>query len=136
MSNKKIIFIAFAMLISVIFIGYFQLKVNKSNDDYSFGITDSFRIENFAGNRSLEKTLVLNDDFGYWKITVKNMGTDDIKVGISTEDGISIIPSGEWYIYNTEKWKSGVYTVTFISDAGMYGNASCRISSSSELLSY
>lgn len=89
--------------------------------------SDSFIIDNFAGNRSLEQSITLTDEFKYFKILVNNTGDTDLKVGISTQTGVSVIPPGSFTIYNTGSWKKGNYIITFISGAGMNGNAGCTL---------
>lgn len=103
------------------------IKQENTNSTISSSTSDSFIIDNFAGNRSLEQSITLTDEFKYFKILVNNTGDTDLKVGISTQTGVSVIPPGSFTIYNTGSWKQGNYTITFISGAGMNGNAACTL---------
>lgn len=102
-------------------------KVDE-NKNSSLDSSEAFVIENFGGNRSLQKTLVLNDTMGYWKIWVDNTGDSAIKVGITGQSGVTSVPAGEkCTIYSTGKWSAGNYTVTFVSGAGMYGSTYAKV---------
>lgn len=71
----------------------------------------------------------LTQDQGFWKVVVKNTGTNPITFvaeGAKTSNAIRINAGQTKEIYNTSKWPAGTYYANFTCGGGMKGAASCR----------
>lgn len=129
MKTFKRILKTFLLIMVLIYINQNKTVAAINSNNSSIVTQEAFTVENFGGNRDFGKTLSLSSSMGYWSIRVKNTGESYIKVGITGEEGVTVVPAGEtWIIYNTSKWKEGDYIVTFIAGDGMYGNADAEIS--------
>ncbi|MGC5776758.1 hypothetical protein [Paenibacillus pabuli] len=94
--------------------------------------TEGFVVSNFAGNTSLDKSIVLSSTYVYWKIWIKNTGSSAITVSIAGDkNGPHSIPGGEtWNIWSDKAWSTGTYKVGFTNGSGMQGQAAARIGES------
>ena len=105
--------------------------LDNLNEISPLNTVEGFEVNDFAGLRSFNKKLILTNKFGFFKIMVKNTGSEDIKVGIGNY--IWTVPAHQVkYIKNPkgQKWSKGTYTVGFTCGGGMYGSAEARISDS------
>lgn len=111
----------------------FEIVADDDMDDrlpcYS---SETFSVSSFGGNTSMSKYFTLAGKAKYWKVWVKNTGSYDIKVSIEgpANSKVHTVEAGESkYIYSTNEWPAGEYTVNFTGGHGMYGQAAGRIAS-------
>ncbi len=90
---------------------------------------NGFEVNDFAGLRSFNKKLILTDKYGWFKIFVKNTGSEDIKISIGNY--VYTVPAHKnKNITNPDnkKWKKGTYTIGFTCGGGMYGSVKSKVS--------
>lgn len=90
--------------------------------------TEGFRVVNFGGNTSLNKTLVLNSQYRYFWILVNNEG-EKMSFTIGNDEYFANVSTGSLYIYSTKAWPATTHTVSFSCDSGLYGSAHAMLCS-------
>ena len=73
--------------------------------------------------------MILQDSYGYWRMTVTNTGNTDLQVNVIGQ--VFRVPAQTaGYLYSTSRWEAGTYSVGFsskVSGASMDGTVSCTL---------
>ena len=73
--------------------------------------------------------MILQDPYGYWRMTVTNTGNTDLQVNVDGQ--VFAVPAQTaGCIYSTSLWEAGTYSVGFsskVSGGSMDGTVSCTL---------
>jgi len=125
----------------IIYVG--DIAIQKAPDDdpgpsgpATRAVTEGFEVS-FGGSTSVDKVLSLNSTYRYFYIYVKNTGSSTISVTVGNDsstqsDNFHEIPTGNYYIWSTNRWAAQSHNVSFSSINRMYGSAKAMLCSTLE----
>ncbi len=108
-------------------------RVSDNLNEISPFSTEGFNLPTFGNgtNRSMDTTLLLSDEFGYFKIWVTNKSNAKMSVTVGYPSNAYSIPGKKTYmIWNSKKWPEGDYDISFTCGSGLLGSSYARIGKS------